>query len=84
MSGTLARIEHWEKEIEAINEGTSQVVLGRAREMLSHARWRAEREFPSQWGSQKMNINIGNNSVPAMSDALEEDLSALLAQIVKE
>jgi len=47
MSGALARIEYWEKEIEAINEGTSQVMLGRAREMLSHARWRAEREFPS-------------------------------------
>jgi len=38
MSGTLARIEYWEKEIEAINEGTSQVVLRRAREMLAHAR----------------------------------------------
>lgn len=32
MSGALARIEYWEKEIEAINEGTSQVVLGRARD----------------------------------------------------
>ena len=38
MSGALARIEYWEKEIEAINEGTSQVLLGRAREMLAHAR----------------------------------------------
>jgi hypothetical protein len=81
MSGTLARIEHWEKEIEAINEGTSQVVLGRAREMLSHARWRAEREFPSQWGSQKMNINIGCNSVPTTSEALEKDIKELVAQI---
>jgi len=32
MSGALARIEYWEKEIEAINEGTSQVVLGRGRD----------------------------------------------------
>jgi len=31
MSGALARIEHWEKEIEAINEGTPQVVLAHAR-----------------------------------------------------
>ena len=38
MSGALAMIEHWEKEIEAINEGTSQVMLGRAKEMFSHAR----------------------------------------------
>ena len=42
-------IEHWEKEIEAINAGSSQVELGRAKELLAHARWRAEREFPSQW-----------------------------------
>ena len=28
MSGALARIEHWEKEIEAINAGSSQVMLG--------------------------------------------------------
>jgi len=47
MSGVLARIEYWEKEIEAIYEETSQVVLGCGREMLAHARWRAEREFPS-------------------------------------
>jgi len=48
MSGALSRIEHWEKEVEAINAGSSQVELGRAKEMLSHARWRAEREFPGQ------------------------------------
>ncbi len=52
-----------------------------AREMLSHARWRAEREFPSQWGSQKMNINIGCNSVPTTSEALEKDIKELVAQI---
>ncbi|TDI76297.1 MAG: hypothetical protein E2O82_00305 [Betaproteobacteria bacterium] len=39
--GALARIEHWEKEVGAINAGSSQVELGRAKEMLSHARWRA-------------------------------------------
>jgi len=37
MSGALARIEYWEKEVEAINAGSSQVELGRAKEMLSHA-----------------------------------------------
>ncbi len=58
MSGALARIEQWEKEIEAIDEGTSQVMLGRAKEMLSHARWRAEREFPSQWGGSRISINV--------------------------
>ena len=84
MSGTLARIEHWEKEIEAINEGTPQVVLGRAREMLAHARWRAEREFPSQWGGHKLNINIGERSAPTTSDVLlEKDAKALVALIAK-
>jgi len=79
MSGALSRIEHWEKEIEAINEGTSQVMLGRAREMLSHARWRAEREFPSQWGGNKVNIQI-NTSISS-SEALEHDAHKLVELI---
>ncbi len=79
MSGALARIEHWEKEIEAINEGTSQVMLGRAREMLSHARWRAEREFPGQWGGAKVNINV--TSKIEMSEALNTVAGELLDQI---
>ncbi len=79
MSGALARIEHWEKEIEAINEGTSQVMLGRAREMLSHARWRAEREFPSQWGGNKVNIQI--NTGISSSEALEHDAHKLVELI---
>ena len=81
MSGALARIEHWEKEIEAINEGTSQVMLGRAKEMLSHARWRAEREFPSQWGGAKININVTNKV--EMSEALDTIAGELLDAIQK-
>jgi len=79
MSGALARIEYWEKEIEAINEGTPQVVLGRGREMLAHARWRAEREFPSQWGGTKVNINV--TSKIEMSEALNTVAGELLDQI---
>jgi len=79
MSGVLARIEHWEKEIEAIKEGTSQVMLGRAKEMLSHARWRAEREFPSQWGGAKVNINVTNKV--KMSEALNTIAGELLDAI---
>ena len=54
-SGTLARIEAWEKEIEAIDANTEAgvLMLARAREMLSHARWRAEREFPERWGQKQ-------------------------------
>ncbi len=79
MSGALARIEYWEKEVEAINAGSSQVELGRAKEMLSHARWRAEREFPSQWGGAKVNINVTNKV--EMSEALNTIAGELLDAI---
>jgi hypothetical protein len=53
-SGALARIEKWEQHIEGMNckEEAAQVSLARAREMLAHARWRAEREFPGRWGQK--------------------------------
>ncbi len=79
MSGALARTERWEKEVEAINAGSSQVELGRAKEMLSHARWRAEREFPSQWSGAKININVTNKV--EMSEALGTIAGELLDEI---
>jgi len=79
MSGALARIEHWEKEIEAINEGTSMVMLGRAKEMLSHARWRAEHEFPAKWGGSKVNIQI--NTQVSSSELLEIEAHELVKLI---
>ncbi len=82
MSGALARIEYWEKEIEAINEGTSQVVLGCAHEMLAHASWRAEREFPAQWGGHKLNINVVGPVT--MSEALDAKAGELLDHIAKK
>ena len=82
MSGALARIEKWEKEVEAINAGSSQVELGRAKEMLSHSRWMAEREFPGRWGGAKININISNKV--EMSEALDTVAGELLDQIANE
>ncbi len=79
MSGALARIEHWEKEVEKIDPDTNQVMLGRAKEMLSHARWRAEREFPSQWGGHRLNINVIGKV--EMSEALDTVAGELLDQI---
>jgi len=79
MSGALARIEYWEKEVEAINAGSSQVELGRAKELLAHARWRAEREFPAQWGGARININI--NNIPSMTEALDTIAGELLDAI---
>ena len=82
MSGALARIEYWEKEVEAINTGSSQVELGRAKEMLSHHRWRAEREFPSQWGGHKLNINVVGKI--ELSEELDTIAGELLDQIANE
>jgi len=82
MSGALARIEYWVKEVEAINAGSSQVELGRAKELLSHHRWMAEREFPSQWGGAKVNINVSNKI--EMSEALDTVAGELLDHIAIE
>jgi len=47
LAGTKVRLEQREKELEAADDN---VKVARARELLSHARWRAEREFPEHWG----------------------------------
>lgn len=78
-SGALSRIEKWEQEIEKIDSDTHPVMLGRAKEMLSHARWRAEREFPATWGQQKQTINIINGVT--ISDALGTEAGQLLEHI---
>jgi hypothetical protein len=73
LSGALARIEYWEQQIEAIDPETNQVMLGRAREMLSHARWRAEREFPEQWGGKQV-IEVHSVNVEQALDGLAASL----------
>ena len=40
----LKRIEHWEKELEAITPESNAVMMQRADRMLAHSRWRAEKE----------------------------------------
>jgi len=82
MSGALARIEHWEQEVEKINPDTNQVMLGRAKEMLSHSRWRAEREFPSQWGGARVNINVVGKI--EMSEALDTVAGELLDHLASK
>ena len=47
--------------------------------MLSHARWRTEREFPTQWGGAKIDINVVNKV--EMSEALDTVAGELLDQI---
>jgi len=53
-----------------------------AREMLAHARWRAEREFPAQWGEHKLNIYVVG--AMTMSETLVEEAGKLLDHIAKE
>ncbi len=79
MSGALARIEHWEKEVGAINAGSSQVELGRAKEMLSHARWRSRERVSYAMGRAKIDINIVNKV--EMSEALDTVAGELLDQM---
>ena len=47
--GVESRMELRERELEA---AADSVTVARARELLSHARWRAEREFPDRWGQR--------------------------------
>lgn len=47
LAGTKVRLEQREKDLE---DAPDSVSVARARELLSHARWRAEREFPEHWG----------------------------------
>jgi hypothetical protein len=52
------RIEKREGELEVADDN---VTVARARELLSHARWRAEREFPDRWG-QRNHVTVDHRS----------------------
>ena len=80
-SGLQARMEQWEGELETIGPDSPQVMLARARELLSHARWRAEREAPHRWGQRNqshVDVRVG------VSDRLSNDLSALLGRVIEQ
>jgi len=48
--------------------------------MLAHARWRAEREFPAQWGEHKLNINVVGTVT--MFEALDTKGGELLNHLI--
>ena len=52
------RMETREMQLEVADES---VTVARARELLSHARWRAEREFPDRWG-QRNHVTVDHRS----------------------
>jgi hypothetical protein len=48
--GAQTRMELREEQLE---KAKTSLTVARARELLSHARWRAEREFPHKWGPKQ-------------------------------
>ena len=54
LTGLEARMETREEELEGAGD---KVTVARARELLSHARWRAEREAPAIWG-QRSHVTV--------------------------
>jgi hypothetical protein len=70
--------------LEEIDNASEHFPLARANSKWRAATWYAERRDQQRYGGHKVNVNIGTSNVPTMSDALGEDLSVLLAQLVKE
>lgn len=50
-----ARMEQREEELESAQDG---ITLARARELLSHARWRAERLNPNKYGAKQQAVAV--------------------------
>lgn len=48
--GAEARLEQREAELE---QAKTNITVARSRELLSHARWRCEREFPQKWAPKQ-------------------------------
>jgi len=69
--------------LEQIDNADSNFPLARANSKCRAATWYAERRNQQRYGGHKVNINIGD-SVPTMSEALGEDVSAILASLDKE
>ncbi len=77
--GVEARMEARESEMES---ATESVTVARARELLSHARWRAEREFPHRWGNktevthelgQSFEMLLADISAKRQANAVQQD-----------
>lgn len=72
-SGLAERMDQREVELES----SEPAYVPRARELLSHARWRAEREAPHRWGIKQdthqsfgtagITINIGTVQPPGIT-----------------
>jgi len=70
--------------LEEIDNSDSNFPLARANSKWRAATWYAERRDQQRYGSNKVNVNIGSERNISTEEALEEDISVLLAQLVKE
>ena len=71
-----ARLDQREDEVEA---STDMLNLARARELLSHARWRCEREAPHRWGKDSsVNIQINNLNPESILDKASDLLKSTI------
>lgn len=74
--GTDVRLAKLEQDIAQIPDDAAPLALARARELLSHARWRAEREFPHRWGAKQQLDLQGNISVTIARGVVIEGAAA--------
>ena len=68
--------------LEEIDNATDNFPLARANSKWRAATWYAERREQQRYGSNRVNINIGERSI-STEEALVEDAKALVAQIAK-
>lgn len=76
IASLASRLDQREEEMEAANDS---VTIARTRELLSHARWRAEREAPQVWGVKQETVVTHKTDV---SEALNDARKALQARKV--
>mgnify|MGYP001602379718 FL=1 len=80
--GIQIRMETREAELEVAPE---QVDVSRARELLAHARWVAERIDPERWGQRtQVTVEIGADLAAALAGARDRVRAALAAPQEKD
>lgn len=74
--GLDSRMMTRESELELADDS---VTVARARELLSHARWRAERECPKRWGA-KQQVEVTDNRV-VIDDSLGDIADRVISKM---
>lgn len=82
--GAESKLDMREREMESADE---PVTLARADKLLSHQRWRCEREFSARWADKRaqavVNVNQQNNSVAVSADDRDARIAELLSRAGK-